>query len=253
MKAQVLLMCVAVISCGMWRGDAGEVDGGNWETKRVLRLSDGNEIHGSKKQLEREEAIKKEKPTSQRAGLVLHEMSLVVKNESMTQKVNGAIIECLSRVTWTEAENWGLYNTSKFAKKMIQAEYFAKVKIEDALEFRMNITRYMEQKKLATCVREKYTGMNAKGDVFYARKVIESYPNGERSQGGIKSWIIGVIVGVVMLLGMVMGVVVMVRKTRVYDPIVFEQLEQHQNEVDQRVAQDMEERRHLEALAVGYN
>ena len=244
-----MVIWIGVTSGVIWCGNGSY--NGDWKTNRNIELKGKSKIHEANKQVEgKVENVKmKEKPTSQAAGLVLHEMSIVVKNQNLDEKMNEAIIGCLSNATWTIEKNWGLYNTSKFAESLIQAEYYAFVKTERALQFRVNITKYMKEKKLGKCAQSRYDGMKTSAEIIYARKIIESLPNGTRSEGGIKAWIIGIVVGVVVLLGVIMGVIAMFRKTRIFDELVYEQM---RNEEDAE-AGEAAERRQLAHLTAGYN
>lgn len=193
------------------------------------------------------------KPTTQEAGMSLHEMSIVLSKENLSQNLSDAIVICLSNRTWTSPSWWGLYNTSQFSHTLIQAEYYAYCVATTGLQFRINITDYMKGAQLADCVRLVYPNFSTSASIVYARKVIESLPNGTHATGGLPAWIIGIVVGVLILVSCVISVIIMFKKTRFYDPILFELDEEvESNPETRRLREQQQLDAHINAIKPGY-
>lgn len=163
-----------------------------------------------------------EKPRVQPVGLILFDMSFIVKNENVTQEVSDAIMSCVSNASGTNVTRWGLYHAEVQIAGLIQVEYFAFTLVDDAEQFRREVTRYMIGTDLRGCVREKIPNFGIEAAVVSGRKIAESLPNSNRAAGGLKVWIVGVICGVVFAVGLVLGVLAVLRRRTMFDKSLYD-------------------------------
>lgn len=204
-------------------------------------------------------AVSVAKPTNQSNGLVLHEMSIVVKNSNLTQNVSDSIILCMANRTLTPTKYWGLYNHSRFSNTLIQAEYYGHCARTRALAFRTNITQYLTDKELSTCVKKiapEFASVVAgtSPDIVYARNIVESLPNGKHHEGGIAAWIVGAVVGGILLSAVIVSVIVMIKRVRVYEPVEYDPEPNWKDEELTECGQARAEfEKNLKAITVGYN
>ncbi len=186
--------------------------------------------------------------------MVLLVMSFVVKYENVTQKVSDSIIDCLVAATSTNSSNWGLFAAAQFAVGMVQVEYYVFVHMDRAIIFRAEVTSYGANKTLPACVRSKVPSFSANADIVPGRKVTEAMPNEVKEVvGGIPAWVIGAIVGGMVLLTMVSIILATVKKTRIFNPIIFEEDYAYRptpEEEEAQAAADLEN--DLRAIASGW-
>jgi len=222
------IVCVLLLLAGLYN------DGIPWKFMRMFKREESPERHAltipfyMRQVSYNVSAVSVAKPTNQSGGMVLHEMSVVVKNSNLTQNVSDTIILCLANRTHTSIKDWGLYNHSKFSNTLIQAEYYAYCERPRTLMFRTNITEYLTDKELTMCVKKVTPGQFASGvagatpDIVYARNIVESIPNGKHHEGGIAAWIVGAVVGVILLSAVIVSVILMIKRVRVYEPVAYE-------------------------------
>lgn len=193
------------------------------------------------------------KPSSQAVGEELFEMSFLLKNENLTQRVSDAIVSCAANASRTDPTRWGLFNTQVISVGIIQGEYFAFTTTAAAGEFRRNMTVYMTNGNLSQCVRKRDPDFSDTGSILSGRKIVPSFPNGARSEGGVKAWVVGAVVGAIALLSTVISLIVLMKRSRVYNAVVFDpEPKQLLTPEERQRIEDEELEMELKALAVDY-
>lgn len=139
------------------------------------------------------------KPRSAPYGHLLHEMSFVVVNAHVTQELHEAVVSCMSNATRvTVGRRWGLHDVNQFAEGHFQVQYHAFVRDGIAWRFRSNVNKYMSERKLTSCVRERGASMNEGSKIVYGLKVRAAIPKYLRAAVGSSRWVRIMILGLVV-------------------------------------------------------
>lgn len=189
------------------------------------------------------------RPRSQPAKKVLLVLSFFVQDTNVTQELSDSIIGCLANTSNTPTSDWGLYNTSFLGGATTQVEYFAFADMYESVFFRGAISAFVANKSLPGCVRARDSAFPTSAKIIAGRKSTELMPNDVKEVvGGIPVWVVGAVVGALLLITIIGVIVATVKKTRIFDKIIFDEDYEEVSTVDEAAREAAREEADLRAI-----
>lgn len=133
-------------------------------------------------------------------GFVRMDLSLILVNGTVTEELNGKILECLSTHTSTLLESWTVNETDSFTEMLTQIDLYAFVPTNETDYFLQETDAFIRNDSLTDCVKVNYISFEPYASVIPGRTVVATTFVGEGAPSAVEGWVIGVCIGCVALL-----------------------------------------------------
>lgn len=143
-------------------------------------------------------------------------LSVMLSKSDLNTIINAAIIDCLAASSTVDRQNWGAYSADRFTQDVVQIEYYALIPETAGQTFPSVVDTYIRDGRLTSCVRTRQVGVGANAELFSGRAVIAPAAQVPVSDASTPAWVIGVVLGVLVLLALIWVVVLAVKGEPAY-------------------------------------
>lgn len=132
------------------------------------------------------------------------QLSFILANSNVTDKINGATVSCHAKATATKAKDWGVYGADRFTHELAHVKYYALLAEDEASNFASTVDRFVRKGDLTTCLQNANVGFPMYAQAFAGRvvmgPVVASVPRGDWAP----IWALAILLGIAAVVGIVM-------------------------------------------------